>query len=79
MFKGVAAAFAAGQAGGEHYRVAGQRRGGYPVVGGGGAGGGQHDRAGDAVVCGDPQCVPAVVVKPGKDLSTRVIGERGSG
>ena len=52
ILQAVAAALAAGEAGGEHHPV-GQRRGWRAVGGDGGAEGGQHDRAGDLVPGGD--------------------------
>ena len=59
---------AAGQAGGEHHAVVGQRRRGRPVQGDRGAEGVHHDGAGDAAVGGDRQGVAGVVVEPGQDL-----------
>ena len=53
VLEGVAAAFAAGQAGGEDHAVVGQGGGGDPVCGNGFAERGQHDRAGDPGVGGD--------------------------
>jgi hypothetical protein len=49
-FQTVAAAFAAGQAGGEDHAVVGQRGGGDPVTGNRVPEGGEHDRAGDPTV-----------------------------
>jgi hypothetical protein len=57
-FEGVAAALAAGQAGGEDHAVAGECRGRGPAGGHGGAEGGQDDGAGDPVVRGDGQGDP---------------------
>ena len=35
----------------------------------------EHDRAGDAEVGGDRQCVAGVVVEPGEDLDVDAVGE----
>ena len=64
----VAAAFAAGEAGGEHHAVVGQRRRGHAVLGDGGAELVEHDRPGDAVVGGEPQGVTGVIIQPAQDL-----------
>ena len=65
----VAAAAAAGEAGGEDHAVVGQRGGGDPVLGDGCRGRwSTHDRAGDPAVGGDGQGVAGVVVEPGQDL-----------
>ncbi len=78
----VAAAFATGEAGGEHHAVVGQRRRGHAVVGDGGAELVEHDRSGDAVVRGEAQGVAGVIVEPAQDLdvdaaSEAVVGEVG--
>jgi hypothetical protein len=78
----VAAAAAAGEPGGEHHPVVGQRRGGRPVLGDGGAEGVDHDGARDPAVGGDGQGVAGVVIQPGQDLGVgagaqRVVGEVG--
>ena len=67
-FQGVAAALAAGQAGGEHHPVVGQGGRGGAVAGGGGAERGKDDRAGDRGVGGHRHCVAGAVVQPGQDL-----------
>jgi hypothetical protein len=64
----VAAALAAGQAGGEDHPVVGQGGGRDSVLGHGSAELGEHDRAGDPVVRGHRQRVAGVVVEPGQDL-----------
>ena len=66
--EGVAAAAAAGEAGGVDHAVVGQRGGGDAVLVSGFAEGGEHDRAGDPAVGGDVQGVAGVVVEPGDDL-----------
>ena len=72
----VAAAAAAGQAGGEHHAVVGQGRRRWPVPVDGGAEGVDDDRAGDPEVGGERQGVAGVVVEPGQDLGCRPGGER---
>jgi hypothetical protein len=76
VLEGVAAAFAAGQAGGEHHPVVGQGRGWGAVAGDGGAEGGQHDRAGHAVPGSEGQGVPGVAIEPGQHLGAGPVGER---
>jgi hypothetical protein len=64
----VAATLAAGQAGGEHHPVVGQRGGRDAMLGHGGAEAGEHDRAADAPVRADVQQVAGAVIEPGQDL-----------
>ena len=66
--RAVAAAAAAGEPGGVHHAVVGQRGGRDPVQVSGLPEGGQHDRAGDPPVGGDVQGVAGVVVEPADDL-----------
>ena len=65
--QGVAAALAAGKAGGEDHPVVGQGRGRNAKAGHCGQEAVAHDRAGDPGV-GGVQGVAAVVVQPGQDL-----------
>ena len=71
----VAAASAAGEAGGVDEPVVGQDRGGIPVLGCGGVEAGDHGFAGDAALDGDGEGVAGVVVEPGEDLGVGAIGE----
>ena len=76
VLEGVAAAFAAGQAGGEDHAVVGQGGGRDAVLRAGGAEGLQDGGAGDPGVGGDGQGVAGVVVEPGQDLGIGPAGER---
>jgi hypothetical protein len=80
--EGVAAAGAAGEAGGEHHAVVGEGGGWCAVAGHGGQEGVDHGGAGDAAVGGDRQGVAGVVIEPGQDLDVgaggqAVVGEVG--
>src|SRR5512132_1908534 len=66
--QGVAAALAAGQAGGEHHAVVGQGGGGRAVAGGGGAGGRAEERGGGPDGGGDRQGGAGDVVGAGQGL-----------
>ena len=66
----VAAAAAAGQAGGEHHAVVGQRRCRRPMLGDRSAEGVHHDGARDPAVGGDGQGVAGVIIQPGQDLAS---------
>ena len=77
--EGVAAAAAAGEAGGEHHPVVGQVDAGARVPAHGVTERVEHDRAGDPLVGGDRQGVAGVVVEPGEDLDVDAGAERGSG
>ncbi len=76
VLEAVAAAAAAGEPGGEHHAVAGQRGGRDAVLGDRGAERLDHDRAGDRQVAGHPQGVPGVVIQPGQDLGVGAVGQR---
>ena len=73
--EGVAAAFAAGEAGGVDHGVVGERGRGNPVVSTGLVEGVDNDRAGYAPVHGDGQGVAGAVVEPGDDLGVGTCGE----
>ena len=64
----VAAALAAGEAGGEDHAVVGQRRGGEAVFDDRLSEAGDDQGAGDGGVGGDAQGVAGTVVEPGQDL-----------
>jgi hypothetical protein len=74
-FQGVAAAFAAGEAGGEHHAVVGQCRCWCSVPAHGVTERVEHGAAGDSQVGGDGQGVTGVVVEPGEDLDVDEGGE----
>jgi hypothetical protein len=71
----VAAAVAAGEAGGEDHAVVGQRGGRNAMGGTGFAEGGTHDRAGDAAVGGDREGIAGVVVEAVEDLDMAAISK----
>jgi len=73
--QGVAAAAAAGEAGGVDEGVVGQDRGRKPLVGARVEEGVDHDGAGDVVVGGDGEGVAGVVIEPGEDLGVGAIGQ----
>ena len=73
--EGVAAALAAGEAGGEHHPVVGQRRRWCSVPAHGVTERVDDDGAGDPLVGGDRQGVAGVVVEPGEDLDVDAGGE----
>jgi hypothetical protein len=75
-FEGVAAAAAAGQAGGEDHAVVGERRGWWAVLGGRSPERGDDDRSGDPVMRGDRQSATGVVIEPGEDLVVLARGQR---
>jgi hypothetical protein len=75
VFEGIAAAFAAGVAGGEHRPVVGQGGRRDPMGGNGSAEAGEHDRSGDPQVRGHSQGVAGVVVQPGQDLAVDAAGQ----
>jgi hypothetical protein len=79
VLEGVAAALAAGQAGGEDHAVVGQGRGRDAVRPARCAEGQQDDRPGDPGMGGDGQGVAGVVIEPGEDLGVRAAGERVAG
>ena len=68
VLEGVAAAFAAGEAGGVDHAVVGEGGGGDAVGGGGWRKLATTIGGGDAVVGGDGEGVAGVVVEPGEDL-----------
>ncbi len=68
VFEAVAAAAAAGETRRVDQAVIGQRRGRGAVGGDGGAEGIHHDGAGHALVAGQAQYQPGMVVQPGQDL-----------
>jgi hypothetical protein len=72
----VAAALAAGQAGGEDHAVVGERGGRGAVGGDGDAELGEDDLAGDPVVGGAAQGAAGVVIEPGQDLGARPVSQR---
>ncbi len=76
VLEGVAAASAAGQAGGEDHAVVGQGGGRDAVLLAGSAEGEQHGGAGDPGVRGKRERVAGVVIEPGQDLGIRLAGER---
>ena len=76
MLEGVAAAFAAREAGGEGHAVAGEGGGRNAVLRAGGAEGQQGGGTGDPAVGGDRQGAAGVVVEPGQDLGAGSAGER---
>jgi hypothetical protein len=76
VLEAVAAALAAGQAGGEDHAVVGQGRGRDAVHPARSAEGQQHDRPGNPGMGGDGQGVAGVVIEPGQDLGVRAVGER---
>jgi len=75
MFEVVAAAAAAGEAGGVDHAVVGERGRWVAVQASGLPEGGQHDGAGDPGVRGDVQRQPGVVVEPGDDLGVGAGGQ----
>ena len=74
-FQGVAAAFAAGKAGGEHHAVVGQCGVRDAMGGSGFAEFVPDDGAGDADVCGHGDGVAGVVVEPVQDFDVGLVGE----
>ena len=72
VLQAIAATSAAGEPGGEHHPVVGQRRGRRPVGGHRGPERREHDRAGDPAVRGHRQRQPGVVIQPGQHLSCPV-------
>ena len=74
-FEGVAAAAAAGEAGGEDHAVVGQRRCWGPWRATAARKVSTHDGAGDPEMGGDRQGVAGVVVEPGQDLAVGAGGE----
>jgi hypothetical protein len=73
--EGVAAAFAAGEAGGEHHAVVRECRCWWPVPGHGVVEGVDDDAAGDVWVGRDRQGVAGVVIEPGQDFGVGTGGE----
>ncbi len=68
-----------GEPGGEHHAVVGERGGWDPVLCNGLAERGEHDRAGDPVVCGDREREPGVVIEPGQRLGVGAGSAIGAG
>jgi hypothetical protein len=75
VFQGVAAASAAGEPGGEHHPVIGQRRGRRPVGRHRGPERREHDGAGDPPVRDHRQGQPGLVIEPGQHLAAGFIGQ----
>ena len=75
----VATALAAGEPGGEHHAVVGERRGRVSVQVSGLAKHSQHDGAGDPRVGGAGQHVAGVVIDRGQDLNVDARGALGCG
>ena len=75
VLEGVAAAAAAGQAGGEDHAVVGQGGGRDAVLLAGSPEGQQDGGAGDPVVRGQGERVAGVIVEPGQDLGVGAVGE----
>jgi hypothetical protein len=75
VLEGIAAASAAGEAGGEDHAVVGQGGGRGAVLLAGGAEGEQDGGAGDRGAGGERERVAGVVVEPGQDLGAGPAGE----